>query len=212
MSKVAAVLDDILGFRFARSKLFWANDFCCCHNPLQQSAFLHSQVAKPHCDTGCQYTLYGTAIKVHKSFVLMPKLLIRLRKYSLCCAFLRRQLVLKDYVRVSEMCVSRNLKLSTMSTDDPLIEIGMRFSLIFLKSTMIALVFLTFRAKLLSWHHTFNTSTSLLQALSSLSIINPITVVSFVNFRMLLMSYLATQLCVQQGNETPALRHTGPTN
>lgn len=62
----------------------------------------------------CQDTLFGTAIKVHKCFDSnMPKL----SESSLCCAFLRMQLVLRDHARVCKMTKSRKLNLSVI--DDP---------------------------------------------------------------------------------------------
>ncbi len=57
--------------------------------------------------------------------------------------------MLRDQVSVSVMCVPRYLELSTILTDekwdekDPLMESGVSFPVVFLKSTMISFVLLT---------------------------------------------------------------------
>ena len=60
--------------------------------------------------------------------------------------------VLRDHVSVCVICRPRNLKLLTMSTDEPLMCMGVWVCLDFLKSTMISLVLLMFRERLLLSH------------------------------------------------------------
>ena len=61
-----------------------------------------------------------------------------LRKYSRCCAFLTSAVVFTVHVRSSEMCVPRNLKLTTFS---PLMFSGEWTSCFFLKPLMSYFVF-----------------------------------------------------------------------
>ena len=70
--------------------------------------------------------------------------------------------MLSDHVSVSVMCKPRNLKLSTISTDGPLMEMGVWLPLDFLKSTMISLVLLVLSERLLLSHHRVGSSISLL--------------------------------------------------
>lgn len=94
-----------------------------------------SQVAKPHCDTAWQNTLYGTAIKVHESI----------------CTHANSWDASENTVSVSSLwgwswcwetmwgCLRCVYKKSTISTNDPLMEIGMGLSLILLKRTKMSL-------------------------------------------------------------------------
>ena len=59
----------------------------------------------------------------------------------------------------------------------PSMRIGVCSVLLFLQSTIISLVLITLRERLLSWHHTARSLTSSLYAVSSLSVIRPTAVV-----------------------------------
>lgn len=91
-------------------------------------------------------------LKIHQSFGAHAKPFKMLQK--------AQSLVSRDRVRVSEMCMPRNLKLSTIFTDYPLMETGMWFDV---NNNLIKnVISLTFRERLLSWHHMVRSSTSLL--------------------------------------------------
>lgn len=107
-------------------------------------------------------------LKFPTVLVFIPNFWKRPRKVSLCCAYLKLQSVLVDHVKVSEMCLLRDLKLSAILTDDLLME-GVWFCLIILRLTMIPFVLLTFGERLLLWHYMVRSATFLLQVLSSLS-------------------------------------------
>ena len=97
------------------------------------------------------------------------------------CEFQERSLV---------MSAHRNLKLETLSTALPLLNIGLRLVLLFfLKSTTISFVFLLFRMGLLVDHWTIRFCTSSIYADSSLLEIRPMTVVLSANIMMMLVAW-----------------------
>ena len=83
------------------------------------------------------------------------------------------------------MMEPRNLKVSTVDTVLSSIVRGGRMGEFLLKSTTISTVLNVFNSKLFWWHHETSCSTSRLYAVSSLSRMRPITVISSANFNSL---------------------------
>lgn len=98
------------------------------------------------------------------------------------------------------MVVPRKRKESTHSTTWPLMQMGVCWPALFLKSTMSSLVLDMLRVRLFTVHHCTRCSTSSRYDVSSLSRMRPITVVSSANFRSLTDGELDVQLLVYREN------------